>query len=79
MTMRNLKLVEVRLLMEHGGIATNRDLSVARRRANPNDPFLANMIRALSLHYWQNTREEWQRLEAALMLREAKRKSARAR
>lgn len=76
--MRSLKLAEVRTLMQHANIPTNHSLPVAQKRANAGDPFLANMILALSLHYWQNTPEDWQRLEAALMLRAAKRRQRAA-
>lgn len=70
--MRALKLTEVRELMRNGNVATlacERDqVAVARKRVNAADPFLRNMILALSLHYWQNTAADWQRLEAALIV-----------
>lgn len=70
--MRALKLGEVRELMRKANVATlacERDqVAVARKRVNAGDPFLRNMILALSLHYWQNTAAEWQRLEAALIV-----------
>ena len=36
--------------------------------ANPGDPFLRNMAVALSLHSWNNTAQDWLRLEAALVI-----------
>lgn len=71
--MRALKLGEVRELMRKANVSTlacERDqVAVARKRVNAGDSvFLRNMILALSLHYWQNTAAEWQRLEAALIV-----------
>ena len=61
--MNPLKLAEVR---KH----TGRQLTYAeaRRLANPGDPFLRNMAVALSLHTWNNTAQDWLRLEAALVI-----------
>jgi hypothetical protein len=36
---------------------------------NRGEPFLSNMIKALSLHPWLNTPEEADRLEAAKVIR----------
>jgi hypothetical protein len=36
--------------------------------ANSGDPFLRNMAVALSLHTWNNTSQDWLRLEAALVI-----------
>src|SRR3984893_13279625 len=56
--MRPLKLAEVR---KH----TGRQLTYAEAitPANPGDPFLRNMAVALSLHTWNNTAQDWLRLE----------------
>src|SRR5215831_7542102 len=40
----------------------------AIKLANPGDPFLRNMAIALSLHTWNNTPQDWLRLEAALVI-----------
>lgn len=37
-----------------------------------------NMIRALSMHPWNNTKEEWTRLAAALLARKAARREKKA-
>lgn len=70
--MRRLKLAEVRECMRKANIptlATERDqVAAARQRVNPSDPYLGNMATALSLHHWLNTPEDWQRLEAALIV-----------
>jgi hypothetical protein len=70
--MRALKLGEVRELMRKANVPTlamERDqVAAARKRCNPGDPFLRNMVLALSLHHWQNTAEDWQRLEAAIIV-----------
>ena len=61
--MKPMKLAEVR---KH----TGRELSYAQatKLANPGDPFLRNMAVALSLHTWNNTAQDWLRLEAALVI-----------
>jgi hypothetical protein len=61
--MNPLKLAEVR---KH----TGRQLTYADAitLANPGDPFLRNMAVALSLHTWNNTAQDWLRLEAALVI-----------
>jgi hypothetical protein len=61
--MKPMKLTEVR---KH----TGRQLTYAEavNFANPGDPFLRNMAIALSLHSWSNTRQDWLRLEAALVI-----------
>jgi hypothetical protein len=61
--MKPLKLAEVR---KH----TGRKLSYAQatKLANPGDPFLRNMAIALSLHPWNNTSQDWLRLEAARVI-----------
>jgi hypothetical protein len=46
-------------------------------RANSCEPYLSNMIRALSIHSWLNTQEEAQRLSAAKIVKAAKRKGRR--
>ena len=50
----------------------------AVKYANPGDPFLGNMAVALSLMTWQNTEQDWLRLQAALVILAHKRKTARA-
>jgi hypothetical protein len=40
----------------------------AVKLANPGDLFLRNMALALSLHSWNNTHQDWLRLEAALVI-----------
>jgi hypothetical protein len=62
--MKPIKLAEVR---KH----TGRRLTYAEavKLANPGDPsFLRNMAVALSLHSWNNTPQDWLRLEAALVI-----------
>jgi len=61
--MRPMKLGEVRK-------RTGRTLTYAEaiKLANSADPFLRNMAIALSLHAWNNTAQEWLRLEAALVI-----------
>ena len=61
--MKTTKLAEVR---KH----TRRRLTYAEaiKLANPGDPFLRNMAVALSLHSWNNTAQDWLRLEAALVI-----------
>ena len=61
--MKPLKIAEVR---KH----TGRRLTYAEaiKLANPADPFIRNMAIALSLHAWNNTAQEWLRLEAALVI-----------
>ena len=63
MKMKPMNLTEVR---KH----TRRRLSYAEavKLANPGDPFLRNMAMALSLHSWNNTSQDWLRLEAALVI-----------
>jgi hypothetical protein len=58
-----MKLAEVR---KH----TGRRLTYveAVKLANPGDPFLRNMAVALSLQSWNNTPQNWLRLEAALVI-----------
>jgi hypothetical protein len=61
--MKPLTLAEVR---SH----TGRQLTYAEaiKLANPGDPYLRNMAVALSLHSWNNTLQDWLRLEAALVI-----------
>ena len=61
--MKPMKLSDVR---RH----TGRQLTYAEAMnlANPGDPFLRNMAVALSLHSWNNTSQDWLRLEAALVI-----------
>ena len=61
--MNPMKLTDVR---KH----TGRTLTYAEavKLANPGDPFLRNMAVALSLHSWNNTPQDWLRLEAALVI-----------
>ena len=61
--MQPMKLAEVR---KH----TGRQLTYAEaiKLANPGDPFLRNMAVALSLHSWNNTAQDWLRLEAGLVI-----------
>ena len=61
--MNPMKLTDVR---NH----TGRTLTYAEavKLANPGDPFLRNMAVALSLHSWNNTPQDWLRLEAALVI-----------
>ena len=70
--MKPMKLAEVR---KH----TGRQLSYveAVKLANPGDPFLRNMAVALSLHTWNNTAQDWLRLEAALVILYHKRRTHR--
>ena len=61
--MKLMRLADVR---KH----TGRQLTYveAVKLANPGDPFLRNMAVALSLHSWNNTPQDWLRLEAALVI-----------
>jgi hypothetical protein len=70
--MKPLRLAEVR---KH----TGRQLTYAEavKLANPGDPFLRNMAIALSLHSWNNTAQDWLRLEAALVIIHHKQRSTR--
>jgi hypothetical protein len=61
--MRPMKLADVRT---HTG--TQLTYEQAIELANPGDPFLRNMAVALSLHSWNNTPQDWLRLEAALVI-----------
>ena len=70
--MRPLTLAEVR---KH----TGRQLMYAEAitLANPGDQFLRNMAVALSLHTWNNTAQDWLRLEAALVILHYKQRRTR--
>lgn len=70
--MRAMKLVDVR---KHTGRKLTYDEAI--KLANPGDPFLRNMAVALSLMTWRNTAMDWLRLEAALVILAAKRRSKR--
>ena len=61
--MKPMKLAEVRM-------HTGRRLTYAEavKLASPGDPFLRNMAVALSFHTWNNTVQDWLRLEAALVI-----------
>jgi hypothetical protein len=61
--MKPMKLADVR---KHTGRQLTYEEAV--KLANPGDPFLRNMAVALSLHTWSNTPQDWQRLEAALVI-----------
>jgi hypothetical protein len=61
--MHAMKLADVR---QHTGRKLTYDEAI--KLANPGDPFLRNMAIALSLMTWRNTREDWLRLEAALVI-----------
>jgi hypothetical protein len=61
--MRPMKLADVR---KHTGLQLTYE--EARKLANPGDPFLRNMVVALSLHSWNNMLQDWLRLEAALVI-----------
>ena len=43
-------------------------------RCNSQEPYLSNMIKALSMHSWLNSPEQVERLEAAKIVKAAKRK-----
>jgi hypothetical protein len=58
-----MKLADVR---KHTGKRLTYEEAI--KLANPGDPFLRNMAVALSLHSWNNTLQDWQRLEAALVI-----------
>jgi hypothetical protein len=85
--MKPMKLADVRkhtpVVSERGPTGRWRrkhlDYIAACKLANPGDPFLRNMAIALSLHSWSNTAQEWQRLEAALVILAHKRAVARQR
>ena len=70
--MKPINLAEVR---KH----TGRQLTYAEAitLANPGDPFLRNMAVALSLHTWNNTAQDWLRLEAALVILDHKQRRTR--
>jgi hypothetical protein len=61
--MRPMKLADVR---HHTGSQLTYEEAI--KFANPGDPFLRNMADALSLHTWNNTPQDWLRLEAALVI-----------
>ena len=74
--MKTLTLSQVREIMISRNIATlsmERDqVAIARRvigNANACNPYLSNMIKALSLMTWDNTVDDWKRLEAAIIVR----------
>ena len=73
--MKAMKLADVR---KHTGLPP-LTYTEAVKLANPGDPFLPNMVLALSIHPWINTQAEWQRLEAALVILAHKRADARRR
>jgi hypothetical protein len=70
--MKPMKLADVRK-------RTGRQLTYAEaiKLANPGDPFLRNMALALSLHTWNNSPQDWLRLEAALVIVHHKQQRAR--
>jgi hypothetical protein len=72
--MKPMKLADVR---EHTGRHLTYEEAV--KLANPGDPFLRNMAVALSLHSWNNTPQDWLRLEAALVIIHHKRIPTRRR
>jgi hypothetical protein len=61
--MKPMRLADVR---QHTG--QQLTYAGAVKLANPGDPFLRNMAIALSLHSWNNTPQDWLRLEAALVI-----------
>jgi len=73
--MKTMTLAEVKA---HTGV--DMTYEEARKRANPREPFLSNMILALNLMTWRNSAEDWLRLHAAMVVRKearaAKRKGA---
>ena len=70
--MKLMKLADVR---QHTGRQLTYEEAV--KLANPGDPFLRNMAIALSLHSWNNTSQDWLRLEAALVIIHHKPRRAR--
>jgi hypothetical protein len=70
--MKPMKLADVR---KHTGRRLTYEEAI--KLANPADPFLRNMAVALSLHTWSNTRLDWLRLEAALVIIHHKRSTRR--
>jgi hypothetical protein len=58
-----MKLAEVR---KHTG--QKLTYAEAVKLADPGDPFLGSMAVALSLHSWNNSLQDWLRLEAALVI-----------
>lgn len=72
--MLNLKQVrEIMVARNIGTLRMERDQVAAARKivgnTNASEPYLSNMIRALCLMTWKNTATDWQRLEAALIVR----------
>lgn len=65
-----MKTMKLAAVQEH----TGRSMTVAEAitRANPNDRFLGNMIVALNLHTWNNTADDWLRLQAAMVIQRNK-------
>jgi len=61
--MKPMKLADV---LKHTGRRLTYEQAV--KLANPGDRFLRNMAVALSLHSWDNTAQDWLRLEAALVI-----------
>lgn len=70
------KLTAVREIMTKRGITTlameSDQVEAARHiigKTNSTEPYLSNMIRALITFPWENTTTDWQRLEAAIIVR----------
>jgi len=61
--MKPMRLADVR---KHTG--GKLGYAEAVKLANPGDPLLRSMAIALSLHTWNNTPQDWLRLEAALVI-----------
>ena len=70
--MNLMKLADVR--KHTGGQLTYAE---AVKLANPGDPFLRDMAVALWLHSWNNTPQDWLRLEAALVILHHKQRRTR--
>jgi hypothetical protein len=69
--MRTMKLADVKA--KTGVEMTPEE---ARKLASPVEPFLSNMILALNLMTWLNTKDDWLRLQAGMVLKAANRKRA---
>lgn len=63
--------------LKKGGTLEEIDRQAANYERQVGTVPFNNMIRALNLHAWNNTREEWERLAAALTARGRRRGKTR--
>lgn len=53
----------------HGATPLEIEQSALRQRASVRSVATRNMIKALQMHSWRNTRDDWVRLAGALLAR----------